>query len=90
MRYFDPTSGEFYLNFRDGRKHFGQHLATFRCRNCERTFKTFAFVLLVSAVEDGTYRATFEKIGETPRFGEPRPNAVTAVLDDEIEFFDRG
>ncbi|HEY0943015.1 MAG TPA: hypothetical protein VGE08_23215 [Steroidobacter sp.] len=34
--------------------------------------------------------AEIMKIGEVPAFGEPRPNAVKDVLDDEIKFFERG
>jgi hypothetical protein len=36
----------------------------------------------------GTFKIM--KIGESPRFGEPRPNPVKGVLDDEIGFFERG
>ena len=30
------------------------------------------------------------KVGEAPRFGEPRPNVVVDVLNDEIKFFEYG
>lgn len=30
------------------------------------------------------------KLGECPAYGDPRPNLIKDVLDDEIEFFDRG
>lgn len=60
----------------------------YSCRHCRRRRKLYA--LTISVKVDSSDVGTFAKVGEMPRFGEPRPDAVTDVLDDEIEFFDRG
>jgi hypothetical protein len=66
---------------------------TYRCRNCLAHFKVYAVQMLLTETptEQGfVITARFAKLGENPRFGEPRPDMVTQVLDDEIEYFDRG
>ena len=83
---FDPTSEALEFFYRDNR-HFERVFLTYRCRNCEAVIKTYALELLF---RNGSDNASFEKIGEDPRFGEPRLNMVGDVLDDEIEMFDRG
>ena len=89
---FDETSNDVYVNFSEGRMARNAFI-TYRCRNCEGFFKVYALNMVLTEEVDErgvVYTAMFKKIGEAPRFGEPRPDAVTNVLDDEIEFFDRG
>jgi hypothetical protein len=88
-RYFDPTntSVEIYL-FRDGTgTHLDDHFFDYWCRNCRRTFKTYALQVHIERFDQV---GNLMKIGELPAFGEPRPNPVKDVLDDEIRYFERG
>lgn len=77
----DPTVGKFVDSY------YGHHFIHYTCRNCRRSFKTFAVRLHFR--EFGEI-AEATKIGEIPAFGEPRQNAIKDVLDDEIRFFERG
>lgn len=86
-REFDPPISEFELPWVDANVT-RKGIAEFICRNCHKTLKTFAIAYTTKA--DSPAVILICKIGEQPRFGKPRPNAVADVLDDEIEYFDRG
>jgi hypothetical protein len=85
LRFYDYRGGEFYVP--DSKKYREQFLL-YICRNCRAKAKTYA--LRITNSEDSDVVLTMVKVGEMPRYGEPRPNIVTDVLDDEIEYFDRG
>jgi hypothetical protein len=89
-RFFDPMDNTVDLEQSD--KASGAKLIFLRytCRNCEGSAKTYAISFKYQQVEFGKFESEAMKIGEHPRFGEPRPNAIKDVLDDEIEFFERG
>ncbi|HLA72846.1 MAG TPA: hypothetical protein VK624_15165 [Steroidobacteraceae bacterium] len=88
FRYFDPTDEELTV-YRLRQTNFQENeYARFLCRNCQTRAKTFA--LFVAGNTSDLVKLNIMKYGEHPRFGEPRPNSVKTVLDDEIEFFDRG
>lgn len=90
---FDDSSPDsVYVSFTGG-SMFRRAFVGYRCRNCLGRYKVYAIqMLLTETPTDQGYVVTarFVKIGEYPRFGEPRPDMVTEVLDDEIKYFDRG
>lgn len=86
-RFFDPTTQTQRVRLESGKQYVDDHFIDYICRNCHRTRKTYAVRLVLS---DGGKSAQAMKIGEYPAFGEPRPNAVKDVLDDEILYFERG
>lgn len=92
--YFDGvTRNPIHLSFESDQATVRNDFIFYRCRNCERVFKVYALRTRIEEVmtdKGRIYAATFMKIGESPRFGEPRPDLVTDVLDDEIKIFDRG
>jgi hypothetical protein len=91
MRFFDPISETIYCGLPDSvSAYFGNHFITYQCRNCQKTHKTYALRIRFTRIGTSGKTAEIMKIGEAPAFGEPRPNAVRDVLDDEIEFFERG
>ena len=90
----EPCRG---LRFYDYRGHsvslpsqgkYREFFLAYVCRNCEGSLKTYAVRVIRTELNDEVQ--TLVKIGEMPRFGEPRPNIVTDVLDDEIKFFEYG
>lgn len=85
IRFFDPASRVELYNFKPNQ--VTDHVVKFYCRNCRATTKTYALRIKVKNIGDV---AEIMKIGEAPAFGEPRPNVVKDVLDDEIKFFERG
>jgi hypothetical protein len=64
-----------------------ERFITYWCRNCRRVRKVYALIIQINQ-DPAAVRML--KVGESPRFGEPHLNAITDVLDDEIQFFDRG
>ncbi len=82
-RFFDAQDLSIY-NFKKNAAY--DHFVYYKCRNCQKTMKSFA---LRFSFGDSSKRATITKLGEQPAYGEPRPNAIKDVLDDEIEYFDR-
>jgi len=88
MRNFDCYSKTYDIPWATNGKYHEETFFTYHCRDCRRTIKSFA-VNLMGELSDTT-ATTITKIGEDPRFGEPRPNIVADVLDDEVKFLDRG
>lgn len=86
VRRFDSET-EVVFHFNKDGNALTQSFVLYFCRNCRRGWKQYALEFRATA---GKGIVQVEKIGEAPRFGEPRPDLVTNVLDDEIEFFDRG
>jgi hypothetical protein len=64
-----------------------EHFITFRCRNCARTTKRFAFFAVL--YKDGK-NGTLFKLGEYPPFGPPTPSRVTSLVGSEREYFFKG
>jgi hypothetical protein len=85
LRFYDPVNSDIYVQDAGS---FREYFLWYRCRNCKSLFKEYA--VRITNSEDSNVVQTMVKVGEMPRYGEPRPNAVTDVLDDEIEYFDRG
>jgi hypothetical protein len=85
VRYYDFVGSDMYVPDSDRRR---EDFLWFRCRNCESVSKTYAVRMTNS--EHSHLILTMVKLGEMPRFGEPRPNLVTDLLDDEVEYFERG
>jgi hypothetical protein len=84
---FDPTDDTIRVVYSEG--HWHQHEFVFyHCRNCKKTWKLYALHLHIAGGNPTTLNIV--KIGERPRFGEPRPDPVLDVLVDEKEFFDKG
>jgi hypothetical protein len=77
------------FNVEDGQSTTQVFFAHYRCRNCHQDVKLFALHAHIQRVES-KYVFRFMKVGEAPAFGEPRPNVITDVLDDEIAYFERG
>jgi hypothetical protein len=65
-----------------------ERFLSYECRNCDKGRKTFALRFWRPGADQNDFLMI--KIGEIPRFGEPRPDVVTDVLDDEIKFFEYG
>jgi len=84
-RFYDYRGSEIHVVSQGKVSHDFLH---YRCRNCRTTTKIFAVQIIRAGEAEDIY--TVIKLGEKPRFGEPRPNVVADVLDDEIEYFDRG
>jgi len=86
-RICDPSPPTLQLySYKIGNQH--NTFLSYICRNCHGQLKTFALRLKITGVPDTKVQC--QKIGESPAFGEPRPNAVKDVLEDEIEYFERG
>lgn len=87
VRFFDPSRDKLsFYQFRP--RTWSDHTLYYRCRHCGQTQKTYA--VRVRAESNLAPTIDIQKFGEIPAFGEPRPNAVKDVLDDEILFFERG
>jgi hypothetical protein len=86
LRFYDYQGSEIFLP--EGKGVYKQYFLFYRCRNCKLRQKTYAVRITRSADEYSVQ--TIVKLGELPRYGEPRPNVVTDVLDDEIGYFDFG
>lgn len=85
-RAYDPTTNPLHLH-RWQKGHVGNLFISYCCRHCNTTRKTYALRL---AIETFGRTAEVFKIGESPAFGDPRPNLIKNVLNDEIEYFERG
>ena len=71
----------------EGRRYV-EKIVAYWCKNCKTLPKTYA--LRIATMEPDSKLFRMMKIGEYPRFGEPRPDIVTDVLDDEIKYFEYG
>ncbi len=60
---------------------------TYVCRNCRRTFKTYALRIVQEG--DHVYGAAM-KYGEQPSFGPPIPSRVISLIGPDRELFLRG
>ncbi len=83
-RFYDYRGGEIFV-VSQGKAH--NEFLRYTCRNCRAVTKIFAVGFFRQEAEEVQ---ALVKLGEMPRFGEPRPNVVADVLDDEIEYFERG
>jgi hypothetical protein len=63
-------------------------IVTFKCRNCQRTHKTYALRLHVDTGNEPG--GTFTKFGELPQFGPPTPARVISILGPEKEYYLKG
>lgn len=86
-RFFDCSTDTFSLPSSDN--SYIQIFLKYKCRNCEVGARTFALRYWHTAGAD-EHSFAMTKVGELPRFGEPRPDVVSDVLDDEIKFFEYG
>src|ERR1700682_933517 len=59
----------------------------FRCRNCGRTFKTYALQTYIAA--DGL-GGRLLKLGERPPFGPPAPARVVTLIGPDKEYYFKG
>lgn len=88
MRFYDSSSTlAFYGN---DVKHGTKAFVVYTCRNCASVAKTYALAAKLQGQGPNFAQVWIVKIGEMPRFGEPRPNLVSDLLSDQIEYFDRG
>ena len=87
IRFFDPVSDK--LTFFGFSPHvWSDHTLRFRCRHCGQAHKTYAVRTRADSASATTI--DIQKFGGIPAFGEPPPNVVRDVLDDEIKYFERG
>lgn len=84
IRFFDAKDLRLY---RFDSERVRDEYVYYSCRNCAETSKTYAIRMSFDPPNKLTH---FMKLGEHPAYGDPRPNLVKDVLDDEIEFFERG
>lgn len=85
VRPFDCTS-KFRMDLVEGSAN--DELIYFYCRTCRGTVKTYAIRFYISGT--GSHTMDAMKLGEYPGFGEPRPNQIKDVLDDELDWLARG
>ena len=68
-------------------RYFADVFLGYSCRNCNRTFKTYAVAVRCKAdSHDGEAR----KYGEWPPFGPPIPNRVLKLFEEDRELFLKG
>jgi hypothetical protein len=87
-RHFDPADGDGLFLGRFKPNEWFDQLVDYVCRNCRRTQKTYAVRYRLAALDAKVTEMV--KFGEIPAFGDPRPNVIRDVLDDEILYFERG
>ena len=82
MRYFDAPS---LLMNREGMQ---LKFATFTCKNCHFSRKTFAFSAVPSSSDE--LSGKLFKYGEYPPFGPPTPAKVISLIGGERDYFLKG
>lgn len=82
VRFFEPLDNV-YMNHKTRKEHF----LTFVCRNCKKTYKTYAFW---STLDEGGVKGTLMKFGEHPAFGPPTPARVINLIGAERDYFLKG
>lgn len=79
-RFFAPTAQSAFVGDRKSNDSF----LTYMCRNCRKSFKTFALGALYDSEAKGW---TVFKYGEDPSFGPPTPSrAITLIGPDRDQF----
>ena len=68
-RFYDYTGYDFNM---PGERQWRDQFLVYRCRNCNSRIKTYAMRITHSEPMDSIQRLI--KVGEMPRYGEPRPN----------------
>jgi hypothetical protein len=76
-RVFESVGDDIYATNRQ----FVNGFLYYRCRNCHRTFKTFAVNVSSGAVM---------KYGESPAFGPPLPSRLLRMIQSDLDLFMRG
>jgi hypothetical protein len=64
------------------------HFFTYRCRNCGKSSKTIAIILVVTAEERGDVEVM--KLGEYPPFGAPITQELRDLLGETDDLFKKG
>ncbi len=83
IRFFESSDNEYLSNDGD----FNEHFTTFFCKNCGRSFKTYAYrTRLLPNVTTGN----FEKFGESPPFGPHTPSKLIRLFDKERDYYLKG
>lgn len=81
-RFFEPIST---IDVIQGK--LGRGFVSFQCRNCKRSFKTYAVQWKSDAVGFG---GEINKIGEIPSFGPHTPARLISMVGGEREYFLKG
>jgi hypothetical protein len=82
-----PSCDRFqFFRSTDKEKGFGFQFLSFGCKNCGRTFKTFALKVTMQSVG----ACAVYKFGETPPFGPPLPAKLLRLAGDYGEMLKKG
>jgi len=82
VRFFAPES-TFYFTPKERNAAF----VGYRCRNCQKTVKTYA---IWSFVSENVKYGDFYKLGEYPPFGPPTPSRLISLIGPDRECFLKG
>ena len=82
VRFFEPQGSQYAMQ-----DAHTLHFVTYRCRNCERTTKTYALSVFLN--KDGRNGELY-KFGEVPAFGPPTPARVVSLVGAEKDYYFKG
>jgi len=68
-------------------RELSSHFASFVCKNCTKSSKTYAFTVLIRS--DGA-SVELTKFGEQPAFGPPTPARLVTLIGSERDYYFKG